>query len=65
MNNPSEKCCCIDCKTRTPTCHGICPLYKKWKQEMTAYNIKVKQIQKQQGFGLDWNNPKGYIYKRR
>ena len=65
MNDPNKNCPCIDCKTRTPTCHGICPSYAKYRRDIAKYNTHVKRIQRQQGYNLDWNNPKGYIYKRR
>lgn len=65
MEDPSKRCPCISCKTRTPVCHGMCNLYAKWRKEMTAYNIEVKKIQKQVGGRVLWNQTKGYIYKKR
>ena len=65
IQDPSKNCCCISCKTRTATCHGICPSYAKYRREIARYNTQVKRIQKDMGCGIKWNDSKGYIYKKR
>lgn len=65
MIDPREMCPCKECKTRSVQCHSICPSYAKWKKLMDAYSKHVKQMQCKTGFGIDFNNPKGYIYSRR
>ena len=63
--DPSKNCPCIDCKTRSPVCHGICPLYAKYRKDVATYNTHVKRMQKQMGGRVMWNQTKGYIYKKR
>ena len=65
IQDPSKTCPCIDCKTRTYNCHGMCNRYAKWRKVMTAYNIEVKRLQKNMGGRVMWNQTKGYIYKKR
>ena len=65
IQDPSKSCPCIDCKTRTSNCHGICPLYAKYRKQVTAYNKQVKLIQKNMGGRVMWDQAKGYIYKKR
>lgn len=65
MIDPSKNCPCISCKTRTATCHGICPLYAKYRKQVVAYNKHVKAIKRQQNGGFSWDNPKGLLYRKK
>lgn len=47
---------CINCKTRTPTCHGICNLYQRWSREQKKHSRQVKFMKKQHK-GVGFNNP--------
>lgn len=38
----TDNCPCIDCKTRTPVCHGICPSYKAWRKAMDKQNASAR-----------------------
>ena len=59
-NNP-----CYQCPNRTPYCHSQCEKYKEWQLIQKQYSNKVKWIRKQNGFGVNWNSPKAYIYKKK
>lgn len=65
IQDPSKNNACIDCKTRTPNCHSICPSYAKYRRQIKAYNKQVRKMQREAGMGLNWDNPKGLLHRKR
>lgn len=47
---------CIDCKTRTPTCHGVCPSYKEWRIKWEKQAKIIKKRENANLFRKNWNS---------
>ena len=59
-NNYNEQvgvCPCKDCRTRTITCHSICPSYQKWVRLQKIHSKQVKFMKKRAGYGVRWQDP--------
>ena len=49
------ECCCINCKKRTPTCHGTCEDYKKYRVEWQNHVKLMRKNVIHTGIWKDWN----------
>ena len=55
MTNIKNDCPCRGCNTRTPTCHGICPQYKKWVKINERLSKERKSQFYSNHYSFDWN----------